>query len=270
MSIAQAFAPFAALYRYGSLTHELTRRDVLGRYRGANFGLLWTLISPFLMLCIYTFAFGTIAAGRWPEADRGDASFSIILFAGLIVHGLFAECLTRAPSLVVANTNFVKRVVFPLDILPWSMTLSAMFHALTNVLVFVVLHFVMDGALQWTILLLPLVLLPMVLLSLGLSWFLASLGAYLRDISQVTGVLSTALLFLSSALVPIEAVPRAYRWIFQANPLTFIIDQAREVMLWGRFPDWVGLGCYGVVAIIVMYAGYGWFRLTQKGFADVL
>lgn len=249
---------------------ELAKRDVLGRYKGASFGLLWSLISPFLLLCVYTFAFGTVMGGRWPQIETQQTHFSIILFAGLIVHGLFAECLTRAPALIVANSNFVKRIIFPLDILPWPMVLSAMFHALMNVLVFIALRLALDGQFDWTIVLLPLVLLPLVVLILGVSWFLASLGVYLRDITQVTGVVSMALLFLSSAMMPVESVPESFRWIFLVNPLTAIIDQARNVMLWGRMPDWMVLLRYLIGALCVMYLGRAWFAATRRGFADVL
>jgi len=263
-------SPLSAFLQHGSLTRELTKREVLGRYRGASFGLLWSLISPFLLLCVYTFAFGTVMGGRWPQIEAGHTHYAIILFSGLIVHGLFAECFGRAPGLVLANPNFVKRVVFPLDILPWPMVLSALFHTLMNVLVFVALRLVLDGQFAWTIVLLPLVLLPLVVLVLGLSWFMASLGVYLRDIAQVTGVVSMALLFLSSALMPVASVPLAYRWLFQWNPLTPIIDQARNVMLWNRLPDWDVLAAYLAVAACLMYAGRAWFMATRRGFADVL
>lgn len=262
--------PLGALLEHGSLTLELSKRDVLGRYRGASFGLLWSLISPFLMLCVYTFAFGTVMGGRWPQIDAGQAHYSIILFAGMIVHGFFAECINRAPLLVVGNPNFVKRVIFPLDILPWPMVFSALFHMAMNLVVFVVLRLFMDHAFAWTIVLFPLVILPLVVLALGVSWFLAAAGVYMRDISQVTGVLSMALLFLSSAMMPVASVPDAYRWVFQANPLSFIIDQARNVMLWGQMPDWAGLGIYLLVATLVACLGYAWFMMTRKGFADVL
>lgn len=268
--MSRLFGPISALSEHRSLTLELAKREVLGRYRGASFGLLWSLLSPFLMLCIYTFAFGTVMGGRWPEIESGGASFSIVLFAGLIVHGFFAECLIRAPNLIVANPTFVKRVVFPLEILPWPMVLSALFHALMNVIVFVVLRLVMDQKFSWTIVLLPVVMLPLVVLSLGVSWFLASLTVYLRDIVQVVGVLSMALLFLSSAMMPVHSVPEGYRWVFVANPLTFIIDQARNVMLWDRMPDWTGLSIYLIVALAVMYMGRAWFMATKRGFADVL
>ena len=265
-----ALAPVSAFLLHWSLTLALARRDVLGRYQGATFGLFWSLISPFLLLGIYTFAFGTVMGGRWPQVDTQQVSFSIILFAGLIVHGMFAECLTRAPGLILANPNFVTRIIFPLDILPWPMLLSALFHAGMNVLVFIVLRLLLDGQFSWTIALLPLVLTPLIVLILGVSWFLASLGVYLRDISQVTGLLSMALLFLSSALIPVDAVPESYQWVFVLNPLTTIIDEARNVMLWGRLPDWMALLRYLVVAIGVMYLGRAWFAFTRKGFADVL
>ncbi|MFZ5657637.1 MAG: ABC transporter permease [Pseudomonadota bacterium] len=270
MKPAGILGPFLALSSNRSLTLEFARRDILGRYRGANFGLFWSLISPFLLLCIYAFAFGSVMGGRWPQVGSGQASFAIVIFSGLIVHGFFAECLTRSPLLITSNPTFVKRVVFPLDMLPWSMVLSALFHTMTNVLIFIVLRLALDGAFAWTTILLPVILVPLVALTLGVSWFLASLGVYIRDISQVTGVVSTALLFLSSAMIPLDSVPERYRWILLANPLTFIIDQAREVMLWERMPDWSGLAVYMVVALVVMITGHAWFRATQRGFADVL
>ena len=263
-------APFDAPLHYRELTWELSKRDLVGRYRGATFGLLWSLISPFLMLVVYTFAFGTVMGGRWPQVGAGSASFSIILFTGLIVHGLLAECLGRAPVLVSSQPNLVKRVIFPLAILPWPMLMSALFHTAMNVVVFVVLRLAIDQAFSWTVVLLPLVLLPFACFLLGISWMLAALGVYLRDITQVTGVVSTALLFLSTALMPLDAVPEPYRWAFRWNPITPIIDQAREVMLWGRMPDWGVLGVYLVLGVACMYAGLWLFSTLRKGFADVI
>lgn len=262
--------PFAALADHRSLTIELARRDILGRYRGASFGLLWSLISPFLMLMIYTFAFGTVMGGRWPQVEEGDTSFSIILFAALMVHGFFSECLVKSPTLITANPNFVKRVIFPIDILPWPLVLSALFHTGTTLLVFLVLRLVMDGQVAWTTVFFPLVMLPLVVLCLAMSWFLAALGVYLRDITQVTPLLSLAMLFLSTAMMPLASVPVDYRWIFMLNPLSFIIDQARAVLLWGELPDWQGLGIYLAVALALVYAARYFFATTRRGFADVL
>nr|WP_236502763.1 ABC transporter permease [Xanthomonas perforans] len=267
---AIALGPFDALIGRRDLTKELAKREVLGRYRGASFGLLWSLISPFLLLIVYTIAFGSIMKSRWPEVAAGQSHFSLVLFVGLIVHGFFAECLMRSPHLIMGNPNFVKRVIFPLEILPWPMVASALFHVLMNTLVFAVLRLLLDGQMVWTIVLLPIVMLPLVVLGLGVSWFLASFGVYFRDVTQVTGVLSTALLFLSSAMIPPQAIPENMKLVFLLNPLTFIIDQAREVALWGNLPDWSGLSIYLLLAMVAFYGGFVWFRATRKGFADVI
>lgn len=264
------FAPAASVIRNRSLIIELSKREVLGRYRGASFGLFWSILSPFLMLCVYAFAFGSILNSRWPQPEGSANSFAIILFVGLIVHGFFAECFTRAPLLITNNVSYVKKVIFPLEILPWPMVVSALFHTFMNIVVLVILRLVVDHEFSLGIMLLPVVLLPLVVLMLGVGWFLAALGVYIRDISQVTGVLATALLFTSSAVVPANAIPEKYRFVFSANPLTFIIDQAREVALWGGVPDWSGLAVYTIVSAVFAFIGYTWFSATRRGFGDVL
>ncbi|OZB59456.1 MAG: sugar ABC transporter permease [Lysobacterales bacterium 14-68-21] len=264
------FEPFSPFGKHRSLVAELSKREILGRYRGASFGLFWSLISPFLMLLVYTLAFGSVMKAKWPQVQDGSAHYSLILFVGLIVHGFFAECLTRAPLLITSNPNFVKRIIFPLELMPWPMVVSALFHAMMNVVVFVALRVAIDHSFTWQVVILPVVLLPLVVFTLGLSWFLAAAGVYLRDISQVTGVLATAMLFLSSAMFPVSALPENFRFMVKLNPLTFIIDQAREVALWGRLPDWWGLGLYLMFGVVVMYAGYTFFRVTRKGFGDVI
>jgi lipopolysaccharide transport system permease protein len=269
-ALLQAKGPFATILRNRSLTFELSKREILGRYRGASFGLLWSLISPFLMLGVYTFAFGNILKSRWPQTGDEHHSFALILFMGLIIHGFFAECINRSPQLIVGNANYVKRVVFPLEILPWPMVFSALFHFAMNLLAFVILQIFLDGRVSWTIVLVPITMAPLVLLALGASWALAALGVYFRDVSQITGVLTTALLFTSTAIMPITAVGPREQWIFRLNPLTFIIDQSREVALWGQLPDWSGLGLYAIGALFVTYIGYSAFAATRRGFADVL
>lgn len=263
-------APLAPVLDHRSLTWELAKRDVLGRYRGASFGLLWSLLSPFLMLVIYTFAFGTVLGGRWPEVESGGASFAIVLFAALLVHGFFAECLNKAPMLVAAQPGFVKRVVFPLDLLPWPMVLSAGFHAITNLAVFLALQAILDGGVQATALWFPVVLLPLAVLALAVGWALAALGVYLRDIGQVTPLLSVALLFLSSAMVPPSVVPDEYRALFELNPLTFLMEQSRDVLVRGVAPDLAGLGLYAIAAFVLAVLARGLFGRLRRGFADVL
>lgn len=263
-------SPFAALIRNKSLVWELTKREVLGRYRGASFGMAWSVISPFLMLGVYAFAFGTVLKSRWPQQVGGEHSYAVILFVGLIVHGFFAECVSRASLLVVGNSNFVKRVVFPLDILPWPMIFSALFHALLNVVVLVLLMLVLEHRLHPTLLLLPLVLAPLLLFTAGVSWLLASLGVYFRDINQVMPVIVTAMLFLSSAIVPVSILSPPMQTLFYLNPLTFFIDQARVVVLEGEWPNWAALAIATLGGLLVAWLGHAWFMATRRGFADVL
>ena len=262
--------PFAPITRYRNLTYAMTQRDVLGRYRGASFGLLWSLVSPFLMLIIYTLAFGYILKARWPGHAGDTSEFALILYLGLIVHGMFAECLTRSPQLIVQNANLVTRVVFPLPVLPWSIVLSAAFHMLANTLIYIALSFLIRGFVPLQAFLLPLVWLPLLVLGLGVSLALSAAGVFLRDINQVMGVLATAMLFLSSAIVPIDSVPEGYRWIFEANPLTFIIDQCRNVAFFGVPPDIGGLALYLAGAMAVLVLANRAFNKASSGFADVL
>lgn len=257
------------LGRYRTLVLDLAKRDIFGRYRGASLGILWSILSPFLMLAVYTLAFGEILKSRWPGVE-GTLDFSVILFAGLIIHGFFAECLMRAPSLLVGNVNYVKRIVFPLEVLPWPMMLSALFHLGMNFLVFVVGVLLVRGGLPWTIVFLPLVILPLAMVALGVGWLLAALGVYLRDIGQLVAPLSTALLFLSSAIIPVETLPEKYQVVFKLNPLTLIIDQARAVALQGQLPDIGALGLYTTGAMIWCMVTYACFQKVRGGFADVL
>lgn len=263
-------SPFLAFTSHWDLTRELARSEIAGRYRGANFGLLWSLLSPFLILAIYAVAFGEILKGRWPQATAHTAPFSLVLFIGIVIHGFFGECFSRAPRLMLDHANYVKKVVFPLEVLPWSMVLSSLFHAVMSLSVFVLLCLIMLDRITPYFFLLPLVFVPLVFMTLATSWVVASLGVYLRDLSQVTPVISTALFFLSSAIIPVEAVPQRFQLIYRLNPLTFIIDQARNVALWGQAPDWFGLAVYTLVSFLAAYLSVIWFRKVSRGFADVL
>ncbi|MGY0634004.1 ABC transporter permease [Luteimonas sp. A478] len=262
--------PLSAWLMYPTLTWEMIKRDITGRYRGASFGLLWSLISPFLMLGVYTIAFGFVLKARWPGASDSTTDFAMLLFIGLIVHGFFAECLTRAPSLIIGNTNLVKKIVFPLDILSWVVVSSALFHAVMNFAVYALLEFLIRGSLDVKFLLLPIILAPLIMVCLGMVWILSALSVYLRDIGQVTGVVATAMLFLSSAIIPVESLPTSYQRIFLLNPLTFIIDQARNVAFWGRLPDFQGLMIYSFFALLFACVGFGVFQKMRRGFADVV
>lgn len=265
--LTAAFSPLGAQF---GLTRELTKRDVLGRYRGANFGLLWTVLGPLLMLVIYAVAFGEILGARWQQTGNRDVPFGLVLFLGITVHGFVAECLVRSPRLMVDNANYVKRVVFPLHVLPWTIVLSATFHFIMQLIVFVVLAAVIAGELSPWLPVIPLVTAPLVLMTLAASLALSSLGAYLRDLGMVVPVVVTALLFLSSAIIPVETLDPSYQAVFMLNPLTFFIDQVRDVALWGNPPDWSGLAVRTVIGVLLLGAAHAWFKLASRGFADVV
>jgi lipopolysaccharide transport system permease protein len=263
-------AIFGTLSRHRDLIWQMTKRDVIGRYRGSIMGLLWSFFNPVLMLAVYTFIFSVVFQARWGEATASKADFAIVLFVGLIIHTLFAECVNRSPSIVLSNVNYVKKVVFPLEVLPWITLGSALFHALISVLVLLVFVEFTQLHLSWTALLLPLVLLPFVLLIMGVCWFLASLGVFIRDVGQITGMVTTVMMFLSPIFYPMSSLPESYRVWLNLNPLTFIVEQGRAVLLWGNAPDWIGLGLYTLVAVAIAYGGLMWFQMTRRGFADVI
>jgi len=248
----------------------MIRREVAGRYRGSLMGLAWSFLNPLLMLAVYTFVFGSVFKAKWGVAHESTSGFALVLFSGMIVHGLMAECLTRAPALILDNVSYVKKVVFPLEILPWVMVGSALFHTLVSLLILVTANLLMFGRLSWTVSLLPVVLLPFLLFLMGLVWFLAGLGVYLRDIRQVMGVLTTMLMFLAPVFYPISALPPAVQpWVW-LNPLTAVIEAVRAVVLHGQMPAWLPLGAYALVALVVFLVGFTWFQKTRRGFGDVL
>lgn len=259
-----------SLWRNRGLIQASTKREVLGRYRGSAFGLLWSFFNPLFMLVIYTFVFSVVFKARWNTGSDSKTEFALVLFSGLIVFNLFSECINRAPGIILGNTNYVKKIVFPLEILPVVILLSALFHGLISLGVWLLAYLVFFGLPHATVLYLPLVILPLFLLIMGLSWALSSLGVYLRDVSQFIGVITTVLMFLSPIFYPATALPEGYRHLLYLNPLTFVIEQTRDVLFWGKTPDFLMLGLYWMVTLGIAWMGFAWFQKTRKGFADVL
>lgn len=252
----------------------MIKREIIGRYRGSFLGLLWTFINPILMLAIYTFVFGIVFKVRFDPQNSNiyedKFSFALLLFTGLILFNLFSECLSRAPGLILSNVNYVKKVIFPLEILPLVSLGSALFHAGISFLVLIIFLLIINHPVHLTLILLPIIVLPLLLVTIGLSWMLTSIGVFVRDIGQFIGLALTMLLFLSPIFYPASALPESIRDYLFLNPLTFIIEQARSVILYGQMPHWIGLIAYYVLAVSIAWAGLTWFHKTRKGFADVL
>lgn len=253
------------------LVFQMIKREISARYRGSFLGLLWSFINPMLMLAIYTYIFSFVFKIRLDHQMSEDKfAFALSLFSGLIIYNLFSECLSQAPTLIQSHVNYVKKIIFPLEILPWTVLGAALFHASISFLILLI-FFVMTGqSLHGSIVYLPLILAPLVFLIMGLSWFLAALGVFVHDIGQFINLLMTAALFLSPIFYPVSALPESIQGYLFLNPLTFIIDQTRNVVLYDTPPDWLGLVIYYVIAIMIAQAGLFWFEKTRKGFADVL
>lgn len=259
-----------SLWRNRGLIKESVRREVLGRYRGSAFGLLWSFFNPLLMLAVYTFVFSFVFKARWNIESNSKTEFALVLFAGLIVFNLLGESLTRAPALVISNVNYVKKVVFPLEILPVVNLLSALFHGLISLCVWLLAYLLFYGLPQTTIAYLPLIIIPFLMFVLGLSWALASLGVFLRDISQFIGAVVTVLMFMTPIFYPVTALPEEFRGWLYMNPITPAVEQVRDVLYWGKVPDFRILGIYSIASFVIAWIGFAWFQKTRKGFADVL
>jgi lipopolysaccharide transport system permease protein len=260
----------ASLWRHRALVWLMVKREVVGRYRGAYLGILWSFFQPLLMLLIYTFVFSVVFKARWNAGSDSKTEFALVLLAGLMVFNLFAECVSRAPGLVIANVNYVKKVIFPLEVLPWVVLGSALIHLSISLVVWLMVYMIFYGWPPLTVLLLPFVLMPLVFLVMGVSWFLASLGVYLRDASQITGILTTVLMFLSPIFYPASSLPENFRELIYFNPLTPIIETMRDVLYWGHLSHPVAWVSILFISLLIAWLGFAWFQKTRKGFADVL
>lgn len=259
------------LWGQRELINQFTRRRVLERYRGSYFGLLWSFVTPLAMLIVYTFVFSVIFKARWEGSMTGShAEFALALFAGLIAFNVFSESTLAAPVLIVGNPNYVKKVIFPLEILPVSSLGAAIVNSGFSLIILLVGTLIVVGRIPWTVIFLPLMYLPLIFLCLGLAWFLASLGVFIRDIGHLLAVVVQLLFFLTPIFYPISAIPEAFRFFIYLNPLTFIVNHFRRVALFGQRPDWTEFGLMTVGMYGVCLVGYIWFMKSKKTFADVV
>lgn len=260
----------ASVWRNHNLIRVLIKREVLGRYRGSALGILWSFFNPVFMLAVYTFVFSVVFKARWSTGSDSKTEFALVLFAGLLIFNLFSECISRAPGLILANVNYVKKVIFPLEILPWVSLGSALFHTLISFAVWLLFYVVFFGIPKITLLLFPIVLVPLVLFTIGLSWVLAALGVYLRDVSQLINMVVTILMFLSPIFYPVSSLPEKYQVIIHLNPLTLVIELARDVLMWGNLINPLVFTIYVATSSAVAWLGFVLFQKMRKGFADVL
>lgn len=262
--------PLLLAWQHRQLLRELSRREITRRYRGSVLGAVWLLLAPLLMLAVYAFVFGVVFQVRWGNAGDDKAMFAAVLFCGVAVFGLFADVLNRSPQLILDNVSYVKKVVFPLEILSYVAVLAAALNFLFALVVLLGFVAVGIGLPPLSALVLPVLLLPFLLALVGLSWMLAALGVYLRDINQVTGFVTTAMMFLSPVFYPITAVPESYRSLLWLNPITHVVEMFRAVLIFGQWPTLGAIAQFWVLAVLILGAGYALFGRLRTGFADVL
>lgn len=259
-----------SIFKNRSLILDLIKREVLGRYKGSIMGLLWSFLSPVFLLIVYTFMFSIVFKARWPGGSDSKVEFALILFTGLLVFNLFSDAINRAPGLILNNANYVKKIIFPLEILPVVTLGAAVFHMLVSLLVWLIFFLLFFSLPSWTALQVVLILVPLLFMTLGLTWLLASLGVYLRDVGQIIGLVTSVLMFLSPVFYPMTAVPERFRNIMHINPLTYFVEETRNVMIWGKSLDWFQWSYWTAISIFIAWLGFAWFQKTRKGFADVL
>ncbi|MFC5446854.1 ABC transporter permease [Paenibacillus aestuarii] len=253
------------------LISQFVKREIIARYKGSYLGIIWSFLNPLLMLSVYTFVFSEIFKAKWSSGvDESKIEFALVLFCGLITFNIFSETVSRAPSLIISNPNYVKKVVFPVEILPIISMGSSLFQFLINLIILFLGVFLFLGAVHWTIVFLPLVLLPIVLLSMGISWFLASLGVYLRDIAQIISIAVQAIMLISPIFYSVSSIPQKFRIIYDLNPISYVVEDMRRIIIWGQLPQWGWLVSGTILSLFIFFIGYFWFRKTRQGFADVL
>ena len=260
------------LSRHRGLIGPLTRRELQSRYKGSILGLFWTFIQPLLLLAVYTFVFSVIFKTRWGVVaqDEGRLGFALALFAGILTFSIIGDVLSAAPGIILGHANFVKRVVFPLEILPLVKLLGTVIHALTGMTILILVLAIDRRHLNGTLILLPVVWLPVLFFSLGWAYFFSSLGVFIRDLGATIQILVTVLFFLSPIFYPLEAVPERFRFFCRLNPVANFVENTRLVVLGGSCPDWGLYAIHFAVSLIIFTTGFIWFMKSRKAFADVL
>ena len=262
-------APLQTVTRHRSLIRSMVRRDIVGRYRGSFGGLFWTVIHPLLLMLTYTFVFGIVLQTRFsPGAPPSD--FVLYLLAGMLPWLALSEALGRAPGVVLEHSNFVKKLLFPVEILPVNLTIAGLFSQAFGVAIFLVGMVVTGRDLSVTALYIPVLLIPQFLLTLGLAWFLAALGVFFRDLSQLIGFLLTVWFFMTPICYPEASLPQNYLWLFEKNPMFALVRAYRAVLLEGVPPAWEPLAIWTGIAAMFLILAHAWFYKLKKSFADLV
>lgn len=259
-----------SIHAHHQLIWRLVVREVTARFQGSMLGVAWMVLTPLLTAAVYTFVFSAVFQTRWGGTQTGPFDFAILLLVGMSVHGVFAEAVGRAPTLIVSQPSYVTKVVFPIEILPLVAILSSLVNAAITIAIVIVGQLALNGVLNWTAIFFPVVLLPFLIFVFALTMFFSACGVFLRDLSQIVTLLVTVSLFLTPIFYPLNAVPGAFRMLMRLNPLTSIVEQSRTVIVFGGLPDFGSLAIYTCCALLTLAASFWMFQRIRPGFADVL
>lgn len=260
------------IFQYRELLLQMVKRTIASRYRGSALGLFWSIAQPLMMLSVYTFVFTYVLKAKFgiPLEDSKPGAFSIIMFCGMAVYNIFSESVAGCCSLIAGNQNLVKKVIFPLELLPIIQVMASLFFGLFwFILLFLGAVFLLQSV-SWTMFFLPLTLIPLLLFTCGICFIVASLGAFLRDLQHFIGVILQVLFFMTPIFYSVKAIPEKYRIFLYMNPLCELVEQTRAIFLYGDYPNWSYLTILWLGAIVIFHLGFVWFVKTKKGFADVL
>lgn len=252
------------------LIKTLIKRDMASRYQGTIGGFLWAFATPLLMLFVYSFVFGVIFDSKFNVEGSKETSFSFAIFFALLLFNVFSESLSRSTQLIRSNQNYVKKIVFPLHLLPFVPLGSSLFHMAIGFGIWALFYGLVVGPITFQFIFLPLYLIPLIGFSLGCLWLVSAISVYIRDFEQVIGPFITGLLFLSAVFYPISSVPEAYRTFMYLNPLAVIIDDARLCIMFGQAPNYIDIAVLSFYSIVFAGLGLFTFQKLRKGFADVI
>ena len=257
-------------WKYRNLLTQVTLREIATRYKGLSLGIIWSFIHPLLLMGIYYFVFGLIFKPRWPQAEGARGEFMLILFLGIIIYDVCATALTKGPQLITNQVSYVKKVIFPLEIISWSTLGSTLFFFLQAAALWVLIAFAF-GVIQAASLL---YFIPLVFCMTGyylmLTWFLSAIGVFIRDIAQIMQPFSMFVLFLTPIFYPLSAVPEDLRFVFIFNPLAFMVESARNVLLFHQSPQW-GMYCtYTALGWLGAFGAFLFFNRCKDQFADCM
>ncbi len=252
------------------LIGALARREVLERYRGSILGMTWSFVNPLILMLIYTVVFSVVQRMQWIQTRAGFGDFAIMVYSGLIAFNFFSEMMAKSVRVIVNSPNYVKRIAFPVEILPCVLAGGALFHAAASWIILLAGTWLMTGTLHATALLLPVVWIPLVVCALAISLFLSAVGVFIRDTEYIVGLALSILFFLTPIFYSTDRVPQALQWILFINPVAYASENTRKVCILGLAPNWGSWLALLGVGLLFLAVFAGWFRVIKKRFPDVL